>query len=492
MTTRSKRRPAPSTAELFTASGLELAAWIRERAITSREVVDAHIAKVDEVNPRLNAVVRERYARARVEADAADARIARGDRDLPPYHGVPCTIKEAFALEGMPQTAGLVARRDVLARDDAVTVARLRDAGAIPIGVTNVSELCMWYESDNRVYGRTNNAYDPSRTAGGSSGGEGAIIGAGASPFGLGADIGGSIRMPSFFNGIFGHKPTGGLVPTSGQFPNAHGAARRILATGPMCRRAEDLMPLLRILAGPDGEDEECTACDLGEPTANVEGLNVLVVEENGAQAVHPELKAAQARAARWLADRGASVRTEKVPLLKCSFDIWSALMSAAGGPTFTEMLFAGRAGVRRLPELARFLTGRSPHTLPAIALALIEELPKWLPGRSKQFCRMGAELRQDIIERIGPGGVMLYPPFARLAPRHRSTLVRPFQFVYCAIVNALELPSTAVPLGLSDEGVPLGVQVVGCPWEDHATIGVAMALETAFGGWVPPAAVTR
>ena len=218
--------------------------------MTSRAVVEAHIARIEAVNPTINAVVAKRYDDARAEADAADARMAaaaRPDEALRcRYLGVPCTIKECFALTGMPQSSGLVARKGVVASDDATTVARMRAAGAIPLGVTNVSELCMWYESNNRVYGRTNNPYDPSRIVGGSSGGEGAIIGAGGSPFGLGSDVGGSIRMPAFFNGVFGHKPTGGLVPGSGQYPEAHGEGARIVATGPLARRAADLWPLVK------------------------------------------------------------------------------------------------------------------------------------------------------------------------------------------------------------------------------------------------------
>jgi fatty acid amide hydrolase 2 len=197
--------------DLLTTSVRELARRVRSRTLSSLELVDAHIAQIERVNPVLNAVVRERFEEARVEARRADARQARGD-DLPPLHGVPCTIKEAFALTGMPNTSGLLARKGFLATEDAAAVAKLRAAGAIPLGVTNVSELCMWLESNNRVYGRTNNPYDPARIAGGSSGGEGAIVAAGASPFGLGSDVGGSIRLPAFFNGIFGHKPSGGPV----------------------------------------------------------------------------------------------------------------------------------------------------------------------------------------------------------------------------------------------------------------------------------------
>jgi fatty acid amide hydrolase 2 len=202
--------------ELLTLSATELARRIRAGELTSHEAVQVHIDAVEGCNDNINAVVAKRYDAARAEAEQADARLqSQGPDELPPLHGVPCTIKEAFALQGMPNTSGLVARRDVVADHDATAVARLRAAGAIPLGVTNVSELCMWMESNNRVYGRTLNPYDHGRIAGGSSGGEGAIVGAGASPIGLGADVGGSIRLPAFFCGAFGHKPSGGHGPAS-------------------------------------------------------------------------------------------------------------------------------------------------------------------------------------------------------------------------------------------------------------------------------------
>src|SRR3954468_3970365 len=197
----------PTTAVLH-ASALELAARIRAGELTSREVVDAHIARLQDCQPRTRAIAVECFDAARAAADEADAFAG----DAPPLHGVPCTIKESFAVAGLPNAAGLVSRRDVRAERDAPTVARLHEAGAIPLGLTNTSELCMWIESENRVYGRSSSAYDPRRTAGGSSGGEGAAGGRGGPPLRAGADIGGSIRIPAFFNGVFGHKPTAGLV----------------------------------------------------------------------------------------------------------------------------------------------------------------------------------------------------------------------------------------------------------------------------------------
>lgn len=474
------------TMDLLRLSSSRLAALVRDGAVSSREVVEAHIGRARAVNPSLNAIVRDRFGQARREADAADAAVARAAGPLPPLHGVPCTIKECFALEGMPNASGLVSRRDIVAAADATAVARLRAAGAIPIGVTNTSELCMWMETNNRLYGRTNNPYDTRRIVGGSSGGEGAIVGAGASPFGLGSDIGGSIRMPAFFNGVFGHKPTGGLVPGTGQHPMAHGAALRFLSTGPICRRAEDLWPLLRLLAGPDGQDGGCVEMPLGDPAAvRIDGLDVVAIPDDGVRTPTADLRDAQRRACEALARAGARVREARLDDLRHAFDIWSAMLSAAGGPSFREMLADGRA-LRPGLELLRWAAGRSPHTLPALVLALVEPLPKLAPGRSRRAIERGQELRAALLDLLGDG-VLLYPPYPEPAPLHARPLWPPFNWVYTAILNVMELPVTQVPLGLNADGLPLGVQVAAAPGADHRTIAVAIHLERELGGWVPP-----
>ena len=473
--------------ELLQLSALELAALLRARKATSREVVDVHIAHVQKVNPTINAVVADRFEVARAEADAADTRLAAGDADLPPLHGVPCTIKESFALAGMPNSSGLVARRDVIATEDATTVARLRAAGAIPIGVTNVSELCLWMETNNRVYGRSNNPYEPGRIVGGSSGGEGAIVGAGGSPFGLGADIGGSIRMPAFFNGVFGHKPTGGLVPGTGQYPIAENAALRYLCSGPIARRAGDLMPLLQILAGPDGRDQRCGEFELGDPAAvKLDELMVFDIRGNGRTRVSEDLLDAQTRVAGFLAERGARVHTIKLAALKRSLDIWSSMMHLAADTPFARLLGNGKT-VYAVVEIMRWMVRRSPYTLPAIALVALERLNALLEGRTRRFAALGQQLRLELIDRVGPKGILLYPSYPTPAPRHYRPLMPPFNWVYTAILNVMEIPVTQCPLGLNAQGLPLGVQVGALHGNDHMTIAVAMEIERAFGGWVPP-----
>lgn len=473
---------------LLLASATELARSIRAGEVSSRAVVDAHIARVEQVNPRIRAVVAERFDAARAEADAADAAVAAGG-DLPPLHGVPCTIKEAFAVRGMPWTSGLLARKGTVAEEDAITVTRLREAGAIVMGVTNLSELCMWMESDNPVYGRTSNPYDATRTAGGSSGGEGAIVGSGASPFGLGADVGGSIRMPAFFNGVFGHKPGSGVVPNGGQFPvNSSEAGLRLLGTGPLARRAVDLPLLMKLLAGPTEGDPIVEPDALGDhASVSLEGLRVLVVRDNGAIRVDPSLVEAQARAAAGLAALGARVQPARFDALRHSFDLWSTAMGEAEGAGAFRKLMQRPTRLGLLPHLFRPTELGGVHTLPATILGLVEDVGSAFPSRTARFTAMRHALREELIDALGDG-VLLYPSYPKPAPKHREPWLRPMSWVYTAIFNALGFPVTQIPLGLDAQGLPLGVQVVGAPGSDHITLAVAVALEAAgVAGWVPP-----
>ncbi len=474
--------------KLLTLSGTRLAELIRNGEVTSLEVVTRHIEHIKTVNPLINAVVKDRFDAAIEEAKEADKKLKESSPGgLPPFHGVPCTIKESFMLTGMPNTSGLVARKDRIADHDATTVARMKKAGAIPLGVTNVPELCMWMETDNKLYGTTNNPYNQKCIVGGSSGGEGAIVGAGGSPFGLGADIGGSIRMPAFFNGVFGHKATGGVVPNTGQYPIASDEALGYLSTGPIARRAEDLMPLLRLMAGPDGIDKNCTDRKLGSVAdVRIEGMTVIDVEDNGAVKVSDDLRAAQRKVAEFLESRGAAVKKTRVPGLKRSLDIWSSMLNAASHESFSTMLGNGKP-VRPVVELIRWATRTSTHTFPSVMLATAEGILKHLGAREKRFVEEGLRLKAELVRLIGQNGIMLYPPYSRPAPRHRGPLYTPFDFVYTAILNMMEMPVTEVPLGLNAEGLPLGVQVASVHGNDHVTIAVALELEKAFGGWVPP-----
>ena len=473
---------------LLTMSGTQIADLIRRGKVTSRDAVETHIEHILKVNPVINAVVKDRFEEARKEADAADRkRKSSGGKNLPPFHGVPCTIKEAYALTGMPNTSGLVSRKNIVAKEDATAVARLRKAGAIPLGVTNVPELCMWFETYNNVYGRSNNPYNRRRITGGSSGGEGAIVGAGGSPFGLGSDIGGSIRMPAFFNGVFGHKPTGGLVPGTGHYPVAENGAARYCTFGPLARRAEDLMPLMNILAGPDGKDDSCLKMRLKKPSDfRIRGARVIVVDTNGFIAPSRDMRTAQRKCADALEKKGAEIRETHVKKLKSSFMIWSDMLTL-GSPTPFYVMLGGGKPLSTSLEFLKWIVRASDFTYPVIQLAFMEKLNKLFPGMMKKYAAMGKALREELVSLIGDNGIMLYPSYPTTAPWHNKPLLTPFNFAYTAILNVMELPATQVPLGLDGKGLPLGVQVTALHGNDHMTIATAMELEKEFGGWVPP-----
>ncbi|HEV2812909.1 MAG TPA: amidase [Solirubrobacteraceae bacterium] len=474
----------PSTQPLTRRSALALAAAIRSGETTSRQVVEEHIEVLRCAQPRTRALAADRFEEALREADEADARQPTG-----PLHGVPCTIKESFALAGMPNSAGLVARRDHRATEDAPAVARLRAAGAIPVGVTNTSEMTMWIESSNHVYGRSNSAYDARRTAGGSSGGEGAAVGSGGSPFGLGSDIGGSIRLPAFFNGVFGHMPSCGVIPNTGQFPVADGDAARMLTSGPIARRAEDLMPLLRVLAGPDGVDPLTREVSLGDPAGvSLDGLDVVVGERAWYVPVSRDLRDARERAADALAAAGARVRRESLKSMRRALELYLLALKDGSPASFAEVL--AEAGVPRVALRRAFgglLRGSGPHTLPTLILIAFERVGDRIPDGRIRRARAAAEALAAEVEGIMNGGVLLHPPHARVAPKHGRTVGRAWAITPTAVFNLLHLPVTQVPLGLDDRGLPLGVQVVAPVDHDHVSIACALELERAVGGWVPP-----
>jgi fatty acid amide hydrolase 2 len=462
---------------LLSASARSFARMVREKRISPVELVDAFIARIEAENPAINAVVAERFERARGEAREAEARVVhtRADEPLPPLLGVPCTVKECIAVEGMPNTAGVYARKGLCAPRDADVVRRTRNAGAIVLGVTNMPEGGLWLETNNRIYGRTNNPWDPTRIPGGSSGGEGAILAVEASPFGIGADIGGSIRIPAAFCGVFGHKPTGGLVSNEGYWPAVPGALDVFLCTGPMTRRAEDLWPLVSVMAQrpPEGRPEEVDLCDV-----------TVYPLETGAARVREGQRQAVRRAARALEVRGARIRPLQTRGFERALEIWSAMMEEeAGALSYAEVLGNGRA-ISLPRELLRCSLPEAPHTLQALVVAAAEAILKWVPAPLATWSLAGKRLREELEAELGPRGVILHPPYTRAAPRHFEPLLTPFDFVCTAIFNVLGFPVTEVPAGRDASGLPLGVQVAARRGGDALTIAIAGALEEELGGF--------
>lgn len=475
--------PAPLTER----SATELASAIRARETSAREVLEAHIAVLERAHRSINAVVAPRFEEARREADAADARVmaAEDPGSLPPLLGVPCTIKESIGVEGMPNCAGVMARAAHRCTRTAPVAQRLLDAGAILLGLTNTSELTMWVETENRVYGRTRNPYDPTRTAGGSSGGEGAAIGSGGSPIGLGTDLGGSIRLPAHFNGVLGHKPSLGLVPMTGHYPATAGETTRMAVCGPLARRAEDLMPVLRAIAGPDGEDAVVAAAELGDPaTVALDGLRVVVSERGTLGPTSRELSAARERAAGALAAAGARLERVSMRGMTRALEMYLATLSAAAGVTLRDLLTeAGAEPLRWRTALRR----DGPHTVATRLTLLLERLAVLMPPRRTRRVLAAREAFAEELRATIGDGVLLHPSAPGVAPRHGRTVGRLWWIHPMIVFNLAALPVTQVPLGLGERGLPLGVQVAAGPGQDHLTIAVALELERVFGGWVPP-----
>ena len=471
---------------ILTLPATRLAEMIRNQDVTSRDVVDAHIFRIKRVNPKINALVQSRFDEARKEADFSDNIIRNSDKqNLPPLLGVPCTIKESFCLKGMPNTGGLLKRKNCIARHDATAVARLREAGAIPLGVTNVSEICLWMESYNPLYGKTCNSYQSHRTSGGSSGGEAALIASGGSPFGLGSDIGGSIRMPAFFNGIFAHKPTAGLIPNSGHFPKEEEGISGISTTGPLCRCAEDLMPLLKILAGPDNIDPGCHHIPIhSTESVQIQNLTVYHPKIKAFFHVSSDLFAAQHQCVGALKASGATIK--QVPHIENwkIIEMWTARVHSVSDTPFTKILGDG-IPIQPFPELFKWLMRKPSHTLPALLTAILDQLPV-STKRMNAIVKEVDVLRQSMIKTIGSSGIMLFPSHPRTAPRHYMPLLTPLSWGYTALFNILGFPVTQVPLGLDKKGLPTGIQIVGIPGNDHVTIAVAQVLERIFGRTYP------
>lgn len=480
-------------------SALSLARAIRSRELSAVEVVDVHIALHERFGPVVNAIAADRFEAARAEALAADRQIAAAasavssssDPGLPPLLGVPFTVKETIAVSGMPLTGGVPARRDERAEVSAPAVQRLVDAGAIPVGVTNISELTLWIESDNRLYGRTNNPYDPSRTAGGSSGGEGAAVGCGGSPFGLASDIAGSIRIPALFCGVFGHKPSGGLVPNTGLWPPTSGESGRMLGTGVLARRAEDLMPLLELIAGPDGVDPIAQPVALGDPAGvALDGLSVVTVEDASIRPLSTDMRDARERAVGALLAAGASVRRVQLRSWRRAAPAFLAMLEAGSGAdsAHATLRLLEESGEAR-PSWRELLRPRGPHTVPT-RIALASEMLRSDDGfePSRRMLAAARDIVRELTDAVGDG-VLLHPAHPRTAPRHRRTLGRLWLLTPTSVFNMAALPVTEAPLGLSEEGLPVGVQVAAGQGRDHVSIAVALELERVFGGWQPPRA---
>lgn len=464
---------------------MDLAKQIKEQSLKSEEVVKAFIDQIKKVNPAIHALVQDRFDEAILEARAVDKKIKAGlDEDLP-LLGVPCTIKEMLSLKGMPLSAGLYGYRNRIAEQDGTATARLKKAGAIPLGVTNIPAAGMFYETSNPVYGRTNNPHNLNHIPGGSSGGEGALISSAGSAFGLGSDIGGSIRMPAGFCGIFGHKPSSGIVPATGHFPwPPKTQARQYLGLGPLTRYASDIMPILKVLAGPDGYDDACEDVTLADPDeVDITKLNFYWTKHSF---LHPDVEAAQKKVIEKLTALGATVNYIDIPQLKHAYNIFEASLMNAMPDALTVL--GGGTELRPMHEAFLKLSGQSEFPWYLILIAMGGKFQRdHLPSRIQKYYELGESMREDFNQLLGKNGVLLVPTHPHPAVKHGAGLLNLRRVAYTGIFNIYHAAATAIPVGLSRDGLPLSMQAIAVKDNDHLTIAVACALEKLGYNWLIP-----
>ena len=458
------------TDELCFASGTWLADRLRDGELSSLEVVDAYLARIETVNPSLNAVVRLNED-ARDDARRADAERSNGAL-RGPLHGVPFTAKDSLDTAGVVTTAGTVAWRDRVPTRDATVVARVRAAGGILLGKTNTPEFTWSSETDNDVYGRTSNPYDLSRSPGGSSGGPAAIVAAGGSPFDIGSDTGDSIRQPSHVCGIAGLKPTSGRVPRTGHWPGYQGLFESFTQLGPMARRVEDLELLLPILAGPDGEDPHVPPVALGDPAAvEIASLRVVAFTNNGIQTPTAETVLAVEAAARAIAEAGARVRSEVPPGLPDAWAAWDGMIRADGFAWLHRLIEA--AGTPGWGSYATrdWITPGAP--LPGDELTDLIERTDAIRARLLRWV-------QDV-------DLIVCPTAPHPAILHGQSSDPRFGDTYSDVHNLTGWPAAVVRGGTSAEGLPIGVQLIAQPWREDVALAAARVVEAASGGWQAP-----
>jgi Asp-tRNA(Asn)/Glu-tRNA(Gln) amidotransferase A subunit family amidase len=462
-------------------SAVEMARQIREKRISPIEVASVHLAKIERLNPKLNAFVQIDADRVLREARDAEQAIMSG-RELGPLHGIPISSKSSIEVEGFLWEAGTRLRAGIAAVQDAPLISRLRHAGAIVLGVTNSPELLMAWETDNLLYGRTNNPWHLDRTAGGSSGGEAAAIAAGMSAGGVGSDGGGSIRVPAHFSGICGLKPTPGRIPSTGHFPPSGGPFALIGVVGPMARTVSDLKLLFEVMQGPDDGDSRAAPVPVRWPNeAEIRKLRICYFEDDGCTPVTPETRAAVQQAAEVLRKSGFCIQPFRPEGLEEARELWKKFFVKVGGMLIAPMFRAREQD--KSPILRQFLDWSAAE--PELTGQTL--LDAWIRRDM---------LRAKFLKQMEKYPILLCPTAAIPAFHHgeRSwqiggkTVHYLDAWSYAECFNLLGTPAAVVPVGQSQEGLPIGVQIVGRPWQEEQVLAIAGAVESECQAWrIPP-----
>ena len=457
----------------------QMATGIRNGNFSATELLEAHLLNIERWNSKLNAFVSVDQQRARLQAKEADEAVKTG-RQLGPLHGVPITIKSSIDVAGLLCETGTQIRKGYIAASDAPLVSRLKAAGAIVLGNTTVPEFLMAWETHSALYGRTNNPFDPERTSGGSSGGEAAAIAACCSAGGIGSDGGGSIRVPAHFCGICGLKPTPGRIPATGHFPSSVGPFALLGVVGPMARTVRDLQLLFDVIAGPDNSDPNAAPVPVRAiDAASLRQTRIGYFEDDERTPVTPETRRAIQRAVVVLRAKGFTVEPFRPKGLEQARRLWRVLF-IDGAAMLLRQAYKGRES--EMFSIVREIIDAAAEDPPLTADGLFETLF----GRDM--------VRAQFLDQMERYPVLLCPVNAIPAFRHgeRSWTVDGQRVDYLDVssysqwFNLIGNPAAVVPVDRSDEGLPIGVQIVGRPWEEERVLAIAAALEKE-GDWTAP-----
>ncbi|XP_076239341.1 fatty-acid amide hydrolase 2-B-like [Calliopsis andreniformis] len=478
---------------LLKLSAVTLAKKIRQGELSSQTVVEAYIERIKEVNPFINAVVEDRFEAAVNEAKLCDQKLKTGDVNVlllereKPLYGVPVTIKESCSLKGMSYTGGTLARRGMKASEDGAAVEMLKNAGAIPLCVTNTSELCTAIHTANPLFGKTCNPYDRRKSPGGSSGGEGALLGAGASILGIGSDLIGSVRIPCLFNGVFGHKPTPGIISIKGHFPTSNDPTfQTFLTIGPMARSMDDLCLAMKVLTTNSEKNLRL------DDSVNLKKLRVFYLENFdslfGVRSTTQDIRRKIKEATKYLAENGAHVEQLSQEWVSNMFFI---LMTLCGGVNLPCLFLNPEHSETKKTAVCEFIKsvfGLSQYTQTLTFVELLKDTHALMSLSSlEHYKNVREDLRQRVNSLLRDDAVIICPTYPEAAPFPQLGLFQYDCSVYSGFANLMQLPSTHVPMGLNDNGLPIGFQVMAASYQDHICLTVAKELEKAYGGWVPP-----
>ncbi|WP_440639628.1 amidase [Bradyrhizobium sp. PUT101] len=491
-----QRGPATDAVDVNYGSIGALLSALHAREMSATELLEHTIARIEALDPQINAIIVRDFDRARDAARAADAALGRGERMS--LLGIPVTLKEPFNVAGLPTTWGFPHFRDFRPAEDALIVSRLKAAGAVIIGKTNIPIGLRDFQSYNEIHGTTNNPWDLGRSPGGSSGGSGAALAAGFGPLSIGSDIGGSIRVPAHFCGVFGHKPSLGLVPLRGySLPPAPPVPGQgdLAVIGPMTRTASDLALALDVIAGPD-ETRDGIGYRLALPAprhAQLGDFRILVIDTHPLMPTGDAVRSAIERLAERLERSGAQVAraSTSLPDLAESARLYMKLLNAARSPRLTPAALAEAQGVA-----ATLSPGdRSLQAERARGWGMIHR--DWLAADAARL-----QLQQKWHQLFREFDAVIYPAAAVPAFPHDQS--EPFDarqldidgklydysdacFIWADPASTCGLPATAVPIERTASGLPIGVQIIGPYLEDRTTIALAELIEREFGGFVPP-----